>query len=145
MSFVSYCFWHPSTAHIFGTIWPISMGFSAKFSCKKGAYSKLKKMKTEFDRLQTDFAWSYHIYKNTKIKGLENWKPWKDHFPASCIENCEFWRFTMQLKMTCVFFTILNIISLLDPYNILMLLLVCWPAKCKFPACSWQVSAAEHL
>ena len=29
----------PSSAHIFGTNWPISMGFSAKCSCKYGAYS----------------------------------------------------------------------------------------------------------
>ena len=34
MSFVSYCFWHPSSAHIVGTNWPISMGFSAK--CRWG-------------------------------------------------------------------------------------------------------------
>ena len=51
MSFVSYCFWHPSTAHIFGTNQPISMGFSAKCSCKNGAYSKLEKWKLNL----TDF------------------------------------------------------------------------------------------
>ena len=37
--FVSYCFWKPSTAHIFGTNRPISMGFSAKCSFENGANS----------------------------------------------------------------------------------------------------------
>ena len=34
-----FCFLLFSTAHISGTNWPISMGFSAKCSCKKDAYS----------------------------------------------------------------------------------------------------------
>ena len=51
MSFVSYCFWHPSTDHIFGTNWPISMGFSAKCSSKNGANSLLENWKLNL----TDF------------------------------------------------------------------------------------------
>ena len=72
MPFVSYCFWHPLTAYIFETNWQISMGFSAnsKVAVKM---VQLKKMKTEFHRLQTDFAWSHHILKSWYFMGGGGW------------------------------------------------------------------------
>ena len=52
MSSVSYCFWHPLTAHIFGTDLPISMGFSAKCSCENNAFSQIENWKMNL----TDFT-----------------------------------------------------------------------------------------
>ena len=41
ISFVSYCFYNPSIAHIFGTKCPISVRFSAKCSFQNGAHNQV--------------------------------------------------------------------------------------------------------
>ena len=87
MSFVSYCFWHPSTAHIFGTNWPISMRFSAKCSCENGAYSYLEKWKlnlTDFRLILLDHTTYVYLISSTSIQK----------------EN-PFWNSIRQIKIRC--------------------------------------------
>ena len=51
--FLSYCFCNPSTAHIFGANWSTSMRPVVKGSFVQWCTQPLRKMKIEFDRLQT--------------------------------------------------------------------------------------------
>ena len=49
--FVSYCFCNPSTGHIYGTEWPISLVCCKRLFCKWCLQSIIRNNKIEFDRL----------------------------------------------------------------------------------------------
>ena len=76
MSFVSYCFWYPLTAHIFGTDWQISMAFSAKCSCENNAYISIENWKINLTDFRLILLMEFLLKLNSNIdySWVEWWK-----------------------------------------------------------------------